>query len=215
VVEIEEDESQALQFVKEEEILDYTHNFGQAQIINQKLDEIDKIAIENRIEKNPFVQNAEVFSNFEGAVKVYVDQKNPIYRVFNNQGVSYYVCENGEIIPISSNFTPRLFVATGYLSNGSEESDSLHLEILELVNFINQDEFWTAMIGQVNVAKNGDIILIPKIGEHQVILGNVDNLDEKFKFLYIFYKEAIQNVDWQQYSTINLKYKGQIICTKK
>jgi cell division protein FtsQ len=147
--------------------------------------------------------------------KVYVDQKNPIYRVFNNQGVSYYVCENGEIIPNSSNFTPRLLVATGYLSNRNEGSDSLHLEIIELVNFINQDEFWNAMIGQVHVAINGDIVLIPKIGEHQVILGSIDNLEEKFKFLYIFYKEALQNVDWQQYSSINLKFKGQIICTKK
>jgi cell division protein FtsQ len=91
----------------------------------------------------------------------------------------------------------------------------LHLDILELVNFINQDEFWSAMIGQVHVAINGDIILIPKIDEHQVILGSIDNLEEKFKFLYIFYKEALQNVDWRQYSSINLKYKGQIICTKK
>ena len=71
------------------------------------------------------------------------------------------------------------------------------------------------MVGQIYRAKNGDFILYPKIAEHKVILGSLDNLEEKFSYLTIFYKEAIKKIDWTKYESINLKYKGQIICTKK
>ena len=202
-------------FINQQDVLDYINNNGQSLVINQRIKDIDKSEIEVRIEKNSYVANAEVFTNFEGKIKVKVEQKNPIYRVFNNNGVSYYVDQFGGNIPISSKFTPRLIVVTGYLpENSSEEAKSKTQEIINLVNFIEEDEFWDAMIGQFYLAKNGDFILYPKISEHKVILDSADNLEEKFKYLNIFYKEAIKKVDWTKYNTINLKYKGQIICTK-
>jgi cell division protein FtsQ len=214
-IEVSIAEQDDIHFVDEKDILDYINNNGASLVINQRLKDIDKSEIEARIEKNAYVANAEVFTNFEGKIKVKVEQKNPIYRVFNNKGVSYYVSNTGESIPISSKFTPRLIVATGYLpEKSSEEALSLNQQILTLVNFINEDEFWNAMIGQFYLTKNGDFILYPKIGEHKVILGSADNLEEKFKYLNIFYKEAIKKVDWKKYNTINLKFKGQIICTK-
>jgi cell division protein FtsQ len=91
----------------------------------------------------------------------------------------------------------------------------LHEDLLELVAFINRNSFWEAMIGQIEVANNGDFLLYSKIDEHVVNLGNTDNLEDKFKFLQVFYKKAIKKVDWKQYEEINLKFKGQIICKKK
>lgn len=31
----------------------------------------------------------------------------------------------------------------------------------------------------------------------------------------LFYEQAIHKVGWEKYSMINLKYKNQIVCTKK
>ena len=202
------------QFLLEKDIIDYINNYGQSVIINQRIKDIDKADIEKRIEGNPYVENAEVYTNFEGMIKVDVEQKKPIYRVFNNKGVSYYVGNNGESIPISSKFTPRLIVVTGYLPESSSADNQLHKDILKLVNFISANEFWNAMVGQIYIAQNGDYVLYPKISEHKVILGNTEDLEGKFKRLNIFYKEAIKYVDWKQYSSINLKFKGQIICSK-
>lgn len=205
-----------LKFITDKEILDYINNNGQDVVINQKLKDISKSDIEKRIEQSEYVAKADVFTNFEGKMKVDVEQKKPIYRVFNNKGVSYYVNKKGESIPISSKFTPRLIVATGNLSNqDTPENLKIHEELLLLVNFINANPFWEAMIGQIHVANNDDYILYSKIDEHRVNLGNTENLEDKFKYLEIFYKEAIKNVDWKKYEEINLKYKGQIICTKK
>jgi len=211
-VNMDNDENYA--FIAEKDIIDYINNYGQSVIINQPIKDIDKVEIERRIEGNQFVENAEVYTNFEGVITVDVEQKKPIYRVFNNKGVSYYVGNNGQSIPISSKFTPRLIVVTGYLPENNSANIDLHKDVLSLVNFITNDEFWNAMIGQVYIAKNGDYVLFPKISEHKVILGSTDDLEEKFNHLNIFYKEAIKNVDWKKYSTINLKFKGQIICSK-
>ena len=122
----------------------------------------------------------------------------------------------GESIPISSKFTPRLIVATGNLSKQlTSKNLKIREDLLELVAFIYESSFWEAMIGQIEVANNGDFLLYSKIDEHVVNIGNTDNLEDKFKYLQIFYKEAIKNVDWKQYEEINLKFKGQIICKKK
>ncbi len=204
------------QFIAENEIIDCINNYGKDVVINQRLKDISTSEIEARIEQSEYIEKADVFTNFEGKMRVDVIQKTPIYRVFNNNGVSYYVSNKVESIPISSKFTPRLIVATGNLSKQpTTKNIKLHEDLLELVAFINRNSFWEAMIGQVEVANNGDFLLYSKIDEHVVNLGNTDNLEDKFKLLQLFYKKAIKKVDWKQYEEINLKFKGQIICKKK
>lgn len=202
-----------LQFLSEQDVLDYINNYGQNLVINQAIQDISLSDIEQRIEESQYVAKADVYTNFEGKMRVDVLQKKPIYRVFNNKGVSYYVSEKGESIPISSKFTPRLIVATGNLSN--QEGEAIHQDLLKIVEFVQEDEFWEALIGQIEVAENGDYLLYPKIDEHRINLGNTERLEEKFKLLQIFYQEALKNVNWKLYKEINLKFKGQIICIKK
>ena len=40
--------------------------------------------------------------------------------------------------------------------------------------------------------------------------------EEKFEKLKMFYTEGLNKTDgWNKYSTINIKYKNQVVCTKK
>jgi cell division protein FtsQ len=64
------------------------------------------------------------------------------------------------------------------------------------------------------VSSNGDIMMTPLIGDQVIILGTARKLDDKLNRLRIFYKEAIPHEGWRKYSTINLKYSGQIVCKK-
>ena len=59
------------------------------------------------------------------------------------------------------------------------------------------------------------MILIPRVGEQKIHIGNLDNTKEKLDNLYQFYNVALPIKGWQTYSDINLKYKNQIVCTKK
>jgi cell division protein FtsQ len=39
-------------------------------------------------------------------------------------------------------------------------------------------------------------------------------LENKFKKLKAIYTEVLPKVGFEQYKTINLKYKGQVVCSK-
>ena len=56
---------------------------------------------------------------------------------------------------------------------------------------------------------------MPKIGDQVIILGDGENINKKFKKLEIFYKKAMPKEGWNSYKSINLKYKNQVVATKK
>lgn len=87
--------------------------------------------------------------------------------------------------------------------------------LFRLAKTINNDKFWKAQISQVFVNENNEIELIPRIGNHTIVFGSTENMDEKLDKLLIFYKKGLNNTGWNNYSTINLKYKNQVVCTKR
>ncbi|MFN6085466.1 MAG: hypothetical protein ACK476_11145, partial [Fluviicola sp.] len=64
----------------------------------------------------------------------------------------------------------------------------------------------------------GDFILIPQVGGHEIVFGTANSdrdVKEKFEKLKTFYKEGIPYEGWNKYSSINLKYKNQIVGKKR
>jgi cell division protein FtsQ len=209
-----QDES-VLQFITKADVIKMANTSEEGNLNNRKISEIDLVKVEKRLEENQFIDNAEVYNNFEGTIKIDIVQKKPLYRVINNDNVSYYISENSYRVPLSSTFTPRRILATGYIPDVENiSSDKVNRDLKKIIDFIQSDSFWDAMIGQVKVDKNGDFVLIPKLKGHTVLLGNAEDLDSKFGKLKVFYKKALTKTAWTKYKQINLKYKGQLICSK-
>ena len=59
------------------------------------------------------------------------------------------------------------------------------------------------------------MMMVPKVGDHVIELGAVDDLDNKFSNLLTFYRKGMPRAGWNTYSKISLKFKGQVVCTKK
>jgi len=57
--------------------------------------------------------------------------------------------------------------------------------------------------------------LIPRVGAHLILFGSIDNYERKFRNLKIFYEQGLNNIGWNKYEKINLKFDNQIVCTKK
>jgi cell division protein FtsQ len=83
-----------------------------------------------------------------------------------------------------------------------------------MVQFIRQDTFLTAQIEQIYVEKNQDFTLIPKVGDTELIFGDLTFMKEKFRKLKIFYLEAMPYEGWRKYDKLNLKYKKQVVGVK-
>lgn len=212
------DYESGLAFVNESDIEERINYLSGGSITGKQLSQIDFHTLEKEVEKNPYVLNAEVFSDRLQQVYVEVVQKRPLIRVMNNDGVGYYVSENNDLMPLSDKFTSRVPVVLGYVSvKGKPERDSVLQSVLfSLFQVINKDVFLHALVDQVYVHENGELDLIPKTGKHVIHFGDGANkVDDKFERLKIFYREGLTKVGWYKYKSISLKFDGQVVCEKQ
>jgi len=57
--------------------------------------------------------------------------------------------------------------------------------------------------------------LSPKIGSATIVLGDMSDLDSKLVKLKAFYQAKIGSKELDDYRSVNLKYRNQIVCTKR
>lgn len=222
-------DSSGYSFVEKDDIDGIIHDkFGELR--GQTMGSINTALLEKIINNNPFVAAAEVFSTVDGKLNIDVEQRRPIVRILNYDHESFYIDDKGSFMPMSDKFTARVPVANGYIFDKESERNvrvfdgdpadtSLHLSRIEQVYkvaaYIYRHDFWNAQIEQVYVNADGDMELIPRVGSHTILLGDDQDVDEKFEKLLLFYKEGLNKTGWNKYSMINLKYKDQVVCTKK
>ncbi len=192
--------------------------------------QIDVNTLEKIIGKNPYIENVDIFVNINNNLIVNVKEKNAILRIFNQTGEGYYIDENAEILPLSNKFSPRVLIANGYINTSYVKGfgniydsvyyspitkNSIIIDLFELTKIIRQNNFLQALISQIYVNSKGEFDLIPQLGKQIIHLGSIENIEKKLNKLEIFYKKSMMKAGWEKYETINLKYKDQVVCTKK
>jgi cell division protein FtsQ len=170
--------------------------------------EIAMDEIEKSIGNHTSIKEVNAYFDIAGNVFVEILQRSPIARVATENN-SFYIDENGKRMPLSKVYTARRLVITGKV-NFQEKG-----ELFLLAKFINENPFWKAQIMQIHTEENGDLILIPRVGYQQIVFGKPINIATKFNKLKLFYEKGISERGWNNYSHINLKFKNQIVCTKK
>ena len=188
-------------------------------LVGRDLNEINIHKLENTLKANPFIEYAKVYADMDGIVHVQIRQREPVLRVINMANLHFYVDGKGLKMPLSENFTAKVLVVNGMIDEDftgkvEELSSKLAKDLFRIALFIKNDALWNDQIEQLYVDLKGDIEMVPRVGDHKIILGDADSLQTKFRNLLVFYKKAIPKVGWDTYSTINLKYANQIICEK-
>lgn len=181
---------------------------------------IDADRVERVLEEDPFVKNAEVVLTANSRIKIKVEQRQPILRVIDNLGAQYYLDREGHRVPLSKHFAARTLVATGNIPPHTPEflTKKQHpmKDLFELTNFILADPFWNALFEQVYMNNRSEFVLVPKVGDQVVVLGKWDmDVNDKFRRLRIFYEEGMSREGWQKYRTIDLRYRGQVVCERR
>ena len=177
--------------------------------VGKKMSSVNTAAIESKLKENQLIKRAECFKTVDGTVRIKVYQKIPVLRIFSPKG-SYYVDNEGEKMPVPDNFAAYLPVASGFISDSLAKK-----QLYEFALFLQQDKFWNSQIKQIYVEQNGDVYLTPAVGDHQIILGKIEDYKENLEKLRLFYDKGLNKIGWNKYSVINLKYKNQVVCTKK
>jgi cell division protein FtsQ len=187
--------------------------------------------IEQQIRNIQAVKSVDVYTTSNGKLNVRVDQRTPMVRIINRKGQSYYIDHEGQTLPLSNKYTSHVLVINGNITEPFEigpnikvmnwadkeidEQSPLICRLYDFAKYINNDKFWKAQISQVYVVNSTNIELIPRVGPHVVILGNLNDYEIKLEKLKLFYEKALPEEGWNKYKTINLKYRNQIVCTKR
>ena len=182
---------------------------GNLQPQGKLLDAIDTKSMEDLLLTHPLIAAAECYKTSGGEVKIIVRSKVPMVRVMNNRGEDYYVDSRGELLTHRM-LSVHLLVATGYI-----ERSFASKELLDVVNAINKSDFWKAQIVQINVNRDRHIELVPRVGNHLLILGSADDLENKLDRLFNFYGKGLDKIGWNKYRSVSVAYANQIVCKKR
>lgn len=194
-------------FISEEEIREIVLE-KYAGILGRKMDEVNCNQMETFLSKHPAIENCEVYLTYGGALHVEVTQREPVVRVFDGDA-SYYLDMNGRKMPLFKSYSAHVLVAGGFIKRLENEGD-----LVNLARLIHEDAFWNAQIEQVYVDPVGEVTMVPRVGDHLIEFGKIEDVEIKFRNLKALYKSGWEAREWNLYKKVSLKYKGQVVCTK-
>ena len=203
-------------FIDKTDVYNIIKNYGGDSTQKKSLLSIDLKKIERALEKDVWIKNAELFFDNNNFLKVSVEEREPIARLFTVTGNTFYIDSSCTILPLSDKFSARLPVFTGFTSDAkilSKPDSTLLYNIKNISTKILADSFLMAMIDQVDIAANRTFEMIPKLGKQRIIFGDATDANTKFSKLKLFYKGVITQAGWNRYSVINLQYKNQVVAS--
>lgn len=177
--------------------------------VGKTMGEINTRQMEDELGQFSLIKNVECYRMPNFKIEIEVTQRVPILRIMANNGDNYFIDREGQIMPLS-NSSAHVAVVTGYVSR-----EFASQELYKFGVFLQEHPLWLAQVEQINITKEKQIELIPRVGEHIIFVGKPEGYEEKFERLETFYKKGLNEIGWNKYSRISVEFNNQIICTKK
>ncbi len=196
-------------FITKEEVKGILQHKG-IYPIGKKMERISTKSLERELSKHPLIDEAECYKTPSGKVCVEVTQRIPILRIMSANGENYYLDNKGTVMPPEAKCVAHRAIVTGNVEKSFAMKDLYKFGV-----FLQNNKFWDAQIEQIHVLPDRNIELVPRVGDHLVYLGKLENFENKLARLKEFYQKGLNQVGWNKYSRISLEFSNQIICTKR
>jgi len=211
-------DSESAGFLSRTDIVNHISREG--PVLGRKMEHINLAEIEESVRSLTFVKNCEAQKDFSGNLILDVDLYAPIARWIDSPGHQdewkkargFYIDEEGHYIPLSNRFTIQVPLVSGeYIRKLNGLNSEKGKPYLDLIRYIQADDFWKAQISQIIVAPDGEVSFLTTLGDQLVEFGPPVQIPSKFRKLKIFYDRVLSK-DWNTYSKINIKFQDQVVC---
>lgn len=208
-------------FVSRDEVKQIISTYSGSPI-GQRIAKLNIFSMENTLDKRSAIKKTQVSIGIDGKLNIEITQRKPVVRIETPNG-GFYVDDTEFIFPLDYKFSSYVPIVSGHIPFVIEQGHRGKLSknagiwihrIARIGKYLDKNEFWNNQIEQIYIMETGDVALYPRQGPEKIILGDISNIDAKFKALYAFYKDIVPVYGWDRYNTINLKFKNQIVCTK-
>ena len=212
-----------LQFVSEQDIREYLDSrYG--IYIGQRLDSVQLARIEDILAERSAVKSGEAWTTSDGTLHVLITQRAPVLRFQDGQR-SFYVDEQGNIFPPHKTFIASVPTVEGRIPftvpegfRGEAPTEKAHKWITGMIamyRYISGSRSWQHHINTVRIREDGDLVLTLDGHTEQFIIGQPDNIKDKFLRIDRYLGTIAPSVEEGHYRTVNVKYNHQIICRQK
>ena len=99
-----------------------------------------------------------------------------------------------------------------------EKSYEDFMKLLTFVKIVEDDGFWRSEVVQIaaRTTPSGalEVELTPRSGRFTILFGRLDDIGGKFDKLLRFYRSGLSSIGWDEYRTIDVRYRNQVVCKK-
>lgn len=193
------------------------------EYIGRPIDGIDLVKIEKIIDSRKAVSKSEAYMTRDGILNIEITQRTPVV-MFRKGDSGFYADSEGFLFPLQKHNPAGIIEVDGNIplrtedgrngKAGSPEAEKWLDGIMEMVSCIDSHSRFPAKISRLHVDGRGDIIIFTEEGRERFIFGNPDNIDMKFNRIKYYYSKIDTEERSGKYSSVNVKYDGQIICRK-
>lgn len=169
--------------------------------------------LEEGLNMQEWIDSANVYVDASNDLHIVYRQRQPHVRIVeaDNLDGGYYLDAEGNRIQLSNKFLVRVPVATMPLLQQNNLDKKVRQQLVAISNEIMRDSFWSAACSQLDVKPNGEVQLIPAMGNQIIRLGDAEDIENKLDRLTVFYRQGFKTVPWSLYNEIDVRFEGQII----
>lgn len=207
-IEIEIDGTGQVASISKESVLEVLQGY-KGKILGAPLHTINTLEIANFLRKYNNFESVDCILTTQGNLKVRVVPMMPALRVFDGDN-GYYVNKDGKRMAALPGFHVDVPLVTGRFTDRFRPES-----LIPIVRFIEQDSLLKSLTGMIVANDPENVIIVPRIKGHVINLGDASRLDEKRDAIITAYKSILPYKGWETYDTISVKYRGQIIATRR
>ena len=204
-------------FLNKKDITAMLGSEGIQDLHNKKAASFDLLKMEGMLRRNCWVKDAQLYFDNNQMLKIRIQERQPIARVFTSGGSSYLIDSAGIQMALAEKNAFRLPVFTGYPSEkfGLRRDSVMNRQIRDLAIYLNNDTFWSNQVQEINISPSKTFRLTTLIGNQSIEFGDGTEYENKFHKLFTFYKEVIAQTGFEYYTSINIAFENQLIATRK
>lgn len=207
-------------FVSEADIKEYiAGEYGKTEGVPAA--DLDLKKIEAILDSRSAVLKSEAWCTRDGLLNISITQRRPIMR-FQKKGTGFYADADGYIFPMKEGRSSYVVVIDGNIpldlgsagrGKATAGKERVWLDrMTALVTYMERHKVWAEDIVQIHVKGNGDLVLIPREGKERFLFGKPVSVEEKFNLMEHYYTGVVPAMGKDRYTSVDVRYRGQIIC---
>ncbi len=179
------------------------------KLVGAQLAQLNTVELQQYLERHNNFESVDCMISAGGHLKIHIVPLVPIMRVFSGNK-SYYINRAGKFIESHADYYTDVPIVRGNFSKSFPPS-----AVIPLVRMISENPELRDLTGMIEARDSRNLLLIPRIQGQVINMGDTSRLDEKNRLLTLFYRKVLPYKGWNEYDTISVKYKGQVVATRR